>query len=264
MLKLEDIGKLINSILESEVLSRGMRFRLPAPVAVGGAEDPLWTEIKLLHPWMKTPQELLSGARSVVVFALPISDEAIRSNISGDEPSFEWLRDYVAANEILWNASCKLADYLKNSGYNSLPLRPTHDFDDVELRSSWSHRHAGYVCGLGTFGLNNLLITERGCAVRICTVITEAPIERSERPRHEYCLAKLGYSCDACLRRCPIGALNDWKSMKGKCYERLLSFSEKWPILGKADACGKCSVGIPCATQIPRLYENRNRKIVMI
>jgi len=251
MLKLE-IENLINSILEDEVKSRGIKFRLPAPVAIGGVEDPLWAELKLLHPWMKAPWELLDRARSVIVFALSMSDEAIRSNISGDEPSFEWLRDYVVANEILWNTSYKLAEYLKNLGYSSLPLRPTHDFDDTELRASWSHRHAGYVCGLGTFGLNNLLITERGCAVRICTVITEAPIERSERPRNEYCLAKLGYHCDSCIKRCPIGALNDWKSMKGKCYERLLSFAEKWPGLGKADACGKCSVGIPCATEIPK------------
>jgi len=137
MLKLE-IKKLINSFLEDEALNRGIKFRLPAPVAIGGAEDPLWAELKLLHPWMKAPRELLNEARSVIVFALPISDEAIRSNISGDEPSFEWLRDYVTANEILWNTSYKLAEYLKNLGYNSLPLRPTHDFDDAELRASWS------------------------------------------------------------------------------------------------------------------------------
>lgn len=33
--------------------------------------------------------------------------------------------------------------------------------------SEWSHRHAAYIAGLGIFGINNMLITNKGCVGRI-------------------------------------------------------------------------------------------------
>lgn len=250
MLKFNYIRDTLNSIIREEVSSSGIGFRLPAPVSTCNANSELWRKLKGTHPWMKTPTELLPEAVSVIVFALPLSIEAIESNVRGDYPSREWLRDYLVANKLLWNSSMKLASLLEEQGYGSLPMKPTHDFDSESLISSWSHRHAGLICGLGTFGLNNLLITPMGCAVRLCSVITEAPLEESPRPEFEYCLARRGIKCDACLRRCPVKALDDWSVGKRRCYERLNMIAEASDI-GFADACGKCSTGIPCATSIP-------------
>ncbi|MGB9630544.1 MAG: epoxyqueuosine reductase [Candidatus Methanodesulfokora sp.] len=253
MLACEQISTLLNSFLRDDVIKSRIAFRLPAPVAACSTDRSEWRELKSTHPWLKLPEEILAGARSVIVFALPLSHEAISSNISGEEPSFEWLREYVVANEIIWNSSSRLASYLRDLGYRSVPLRPTHDFDISSLRASWSHRHAGFVCGLGTFGLNNLLITEKGCAVRLGSVITEAEVEDSPRPSYEYCLARRGRSCNVCMRRCPVQALDDWSEGKRRCYERLISIASRWKdSLGLADACGKCSVGIPCALQVPK------------
>ncbi|MGY0287812.1 MAG: epoxyqueuosine reductase [Candidatus Methanodesulfokora washburnensis] len=248
MLRYEQISTLINSFLKEEISKYRIEFRLPAPVSTCSAGRETWWELKSVHPWLKLPKEILTNAQTVIVFALPLSHEAISSNILGDEPSPEWLRDYTAANEIIWSSSSRLSSYLIDLGYKSIPIRPTHDFDSDSLRASWSHRHAGFVCGLGTFGLNNLLITEKGCAVRLGSVITEAEVEESPRPPYEYCLAKRGKLCDACIKRCPIGALDDWSSGRRKCYDRLMSIASRKQL---ADACGKCSVGIPCALQIP-------------
>lgn len=257
MLSHSVLRDLVNRILEEEVTASGIPFRLPAPVASCNAGDRIWEELKGLHPWMKVPGELLPGARGAIVFALPMSSEAVLSNAKGEDPSFEWLRDYVAANEILWRVAVKLASILEDYGYRSLPMRPTHDFDGENLRASWSHRHAGFACGLGTFGLNNLLITAMGCAVRLNSVITEASVEEGPRPEFEYCLAKRGRGCDACSRNCPVGALEDWPLGKWKCYEKLMESAKRAVHIGYADACGKCSAGVPCSTGIP-LYEIRN------
>jgi len=256
VLRVETLKGLVNQLIGEEVAASGVPFRLPAPVASCSAENPLWHELRRSHPWMRLPQELLPGARGVIVFALPISSEAIRSNLDGDYPSHQWLRDYIVANDILWRVAVKLSSILEERGHRSLPMRPTHDFDEENLIASWSHRHAGYICGLGTFGLHNLLITEMGCAVRLNSLITDAIVEESPRPSFEYCLAKRGLRCDACLRRCPVGALDDWSSGKRRCYERLLEVANS-SSLGYADACGKCSTGVPCSTSIP-LYESRN------
>lgn len=250
MLSYGTLKDLLNRIIRDEVAASGIPFRLPAPVASCSAEDPLWRELKLSHPWMRLPEEVLPGARGVIVFALPVSLEAVMSNLKGEDPSLEWLRDYIAANEILWRTAVKLSSIFEDYGYRSLAMRPTHDFDEDELRASWSHRHAGFVCGLGTFGLNNLLITTMGCAVRLNSVITEASIEGGPKPELEYCLAKRGYECNACMRRCPVRALDNWPLRKRRCYEKLVNSAERAGIR-YADACGKCSTGVPCATRIP-------------
>ena len=45
--------------------------------------------------------------------------------------------------------------------------------DNISGSSSWSQKHAAYAAGLGTFGLNGELISKRGIAVRITSVIVE-------------------------------------------------------------------------------------------
>ena len=188
------------------------------------------------------------------MFTIPLSYDAVKSNSEHpEEPSIQWLREYLYTNKLIEEIAQYLSKVLKSMGYTSIGLKPTHDYNPSTLRSSWSHRHAGYICGLGTFGINNLLITSKGCAVRLGTIITEAKVEESERPRIEYCLEKRGIKCRRCIERCPIRALDYWGKGRFKCNERLMSIALKYKDIlgGYTDACGKCSTGIPCATSIP-------------
>ena len=57
--------------------------------------------------------------------------------------------------------------------------------------SNWSERHVAYTSGLGTFGLCGGLITERGQAVRLGSVVVRAQIPPTPRPYSDpfdYCL----------------------------------------------------------------------------
>jgi len=253
-ISLDEVRELINGLLEEEVLRSGIRFRLPAPVASRNTGDVLWSRLKSVHPWIKHPREILPAARSVIVFALPLSAEAVESNVEGEEPSIQWLKEYLVGNKIIEKVGRRVAEELRNWGFKSIAIMPTHNFDVRSLTASWSHRHAGYVCGLGTFGLNNMLITPKGCAVRLGTILTEAVVEETPRPISEYCLEKKGISCGICVRRCPVSAFSAWEgSGKFRCFSRLTEIAIRYykVLHGYADACGKCCAGLPCSLRIP-------------
>ena len=114
--------------------------------------------------------------------------------------------------------------------------------------SRFSERHAGFIAGLGTFGLCRGLITKSGMAVRLGSVITDAPLEPDKRPYndiYEYCAR-----CGACLRHCPAKAIT---FENGKDHPACSAFIDK--VLeaegGTYYGCGKCQVGVPCETSIP-------------
>ena len=69
----------------------------------------------------------------------------------------------------------------------------------------FSHRHAALLAGLGTFGVNNTLLTpEYGPRVRFGSVITAADL-----PPDPLLAENLCTRCMLCVRACPAGALDE-------------------------------------------------------
>ncbi|MCL6636108.1 MAG: epoxyqueuosine reductase, partial [Peptococcaceae bacterium] len=101
-------------------------------------------------------------------------------------------------------------------------------------------------CGLGTFGLHHMLITARGCAGRLGSLVLDFPVPPSPRPENHYCLFRREGKCLACVKNCPTGALTRAGLDKKKCYKRLLEVDAHYGDLGLCDVCGKCATG-PCA-----------------
>lgn len=63
--------------------------------------------------------------------------------------------------------------------------------DKEHIYSNWSQRHVGYIAGLGTFGLNNMLITDQGTCGRFYSLITNLPVEPDQPLQEERCLWKM-------------------------------------------------------------------------
>ncbi len=87
--------------------------------------------------------------------------------------------------------------------------------------SKWSERHAAYAAGLGTFGLCDGLITPKGKAHRVGSVVANLAVPSAKRPydnHHAYCLFFYNGSCNACRKRCPVGAITDEGHNKEKCW----------------------------------------------
>lgn len=91
-----------------------------------------------------------------------------------------------------------------------------------------SHRHVGWIAGLGTFGINNMLITDKGCAGRMGLVVTDIRLETAKCPIKEYCLGKYNGSCGFCVRCCVNGALAEEGFDRFACYDMCLENAGQW------------------------------------
>ena len=127
--------------------------------------------------------------------------------------------------------------------------------------SDWSQRHIAYAAGLGTFGLNNMLITKKGCCGRYSTLITNLDIKPDRPLEQELCLYKRKLKCQICVNNCPIGALTAEGYDRQKCYYLCKKNAEVYTDFGSSyltedgdkansdgsEVCGKCVTGSPCA-----------------
>ncbi len=225
-------------------------------VGYSSALNPLFKELKkVAHPNHLTPKEILGNAETVINFTIPLSLRAVNENIRGNIGSYQWAYEYAYTNVLINFLAREISQLLARKGFKGVPIAATWNWDEKTLFADWSHRHSAYISGLGKFGVNNLLITEMGTAVRLGTVITDAEITPSFFPTEEYCLSKRGIKCDICLKRCPVHAFENWGGEgKWKCYENCLKTDEKHRerIGYVVDCCGKCISDTPCATSIPK------------
>ncbi|MDR0881353.1 MAG: 4Fe-4S binding protein [Candidatus Adiutrix sp.] len=244
--------------------SAGMRLCEAPIVAVASADDPLFQELKqpgVIGSHFMEPALWQPGARSVISFFLPFTEQIILSNRADPGwPSPQWLHARIEGQAMVAETAGYLMDLLIQAGYPSVvPVSdqrfwrhssPEHIQEDGEkflgFTTNWSERHVGYVAGLGTFGLSAGLITARGMAGRIGSVVTTLKLEPTSRPysrRDEYCT-----QCGACIARCPVSAISEGGKDHVPC-GALIDKTRRdcYPRFG----CGKCQVAVPCEHEIP-------------
>ena len=221
-------------------------------VAYASADDPLFHTLKdVVSPSHAMPKDLLQDAQTVIAYFLPFKKSLTKTNSHGTHASREWALAYIETNRLIVDLNIHLAEILDNWGFQTMKLPPTHNFDTERLVSDWSHKHVAYIAGLGKFGLHHLLITEKGCCGRLGSLITSAPLAPTTRTAGEACLYKFNKTCLKCLKRCPVGALNEESFDRKGCYDLLLDNAKSFEGLGLADVCGKCSCIVPCSFHNP-------------
>jgi len=203
-----------------------------------------------------SPRELLLTARSVVVFFLPFKRELVRANRKGKRPCRDWGLAYVQTNDLIGRLAGALGDLLGEHGFQSGLTPATHNFNEVALMARWSHKHLGYLAGLGRFGAHRLLITPAGCAGRLGSLVTEA--ELGDHPvieTEEACLLKAGKECGECIEACPVQALEEGDFDRRRCWDRLKdnrrSLSDFSDLPETTHVCGKCAALMPCSFKNP-------------
>ena len=163
-----------------------------------------------------------------------------------------------------------LVDALEAQGIRAVAPSLSEDFQVNDVRagepfgSNWSERHVAYISGLGTFSLSKGIITEKGMAGRLISLVTDAalpPTPRAYTELYEYCIL-----CGACARRCPVGAIVTERGMEaGKAHRPCSDYQDEMarrfaPRYGcdtlrekyaPRFGCGKCQVGIPCEDKNP-------------
>ena len=221
-------------------------------VAFAATSDPLFQQIRSwTHPHHLFPEDLLPEAKTVVAYYLPFQPKVSISNENGLLASPEWGSTYLLTNQLITRINDFLVLTLRQSGYLAAYAGATHNFDESSLMSPWSHRHAAYIAGLGSFGLHNLLITAQGCCGRLGTLVTSAPAEATPRPEREACLYRYNGSCGLCVSRCVNGSLHFEDYDRHLCYTMCLKNAQALDSMGLADVCGKCTVQLPCSLTNP-------------
>ena len=268
----DEIRRFVLEEAGSRFPESGERYFDEPIVGFAAADDPLFTEYKsVIGDFHLTPLELAqsSGAgenwipRTVISWVLPISEATRQSNRSETVyPSRAWARTRSYGES--FNASLRrhLVSYLSQAGYHALApqLHPAwKEFSEtpVGAASSWSERHAAYAAGLGTFSLNDALITPGGIAIRLGSVITDLQVEVSLKPYPHYqsnCLFHREGSCGACIGRCPVGALSTSGHDKSICRDYVYGAIPK--AVGElfdvpSTGCGLCQTKVPCESGIP-------------
>lgn len=268
--KLEELFKTLpGNVIEGENALPGCEglVMYEAPLlGVASAEDPLFEKYKdpkvIGKPYM-TPEEWLPGAKTVISFFLPFTQEVKKANRGNpEETANEWLHARIEGQTFLAELCVALQDWLKENGIESVvpavdsrfaqTKRPFQKGEPSTLgfhfASTWSERHAAYASGLGTFSLTRAIITEKGMAGRFGSLIIDATIPADTRPYeglYDYCIR-----CGACIRNCPKNAISFEKGKDQlKCAPYVNGTKKTYaPRYG----CGKCQVGTPCESRIPK------------
>jgi len=246
-------------------------------------EDPLFKQYKkIIGKFHLTPREIFHltfGKRkppqklSVISWILPAYEDIRQSNRKEKKyPSMLWAH----ARDFGEQFNVKLRDHvvalLKKMGYRAVPPMNSPHWKRVRsprvgLASNWSERHAAYACGLGTFGLSDGLITPKGKAMRVGSVVTDLPLKASIKkyPHHRSnCLFFFNKTCMSCAGRCPAGAITAKGHDKDRCSEYSYGFirpAKKEEYGVKITGCGLCQTKVPCEYQIPKLIQKEYKQI---
>ena len=237
-------------IREMAALNRSDLFRTPL-VAFSSAHDKRYAELKeIVGEWHLRPDELLPEAKSVISYFVPFTKTVVSEPKNTEDAPPIWGEAYDIINSYFNHINETLSEYLSGLGFSSQSIPATHTYDPKELKSMWSHRSAAAIAGLGTFGANRLLITEKGSGGRFGALLTSAPLKVEQKPASVKCLYVKNGSCDLCHKICPVGALSHNGIERFVCHDELSKNGKILRARGnfeKADACGKCISVCPVA-----------------
>ncbi len=241
-------------------------------VKFADGDDPIFAEYKtIIAPTHLTPCEALAKAcskspedmpacLSVVSWILPITEKTRKSNRSETLiPTRLWAHTRWYGEKFNDALRRHLVEILTEMGYLAVApiLQPYFNryTNEKGLYSNWSERHIAYAAGHGTFSLSDGFITERGIAHRCGSVVTDLVLPASPRTTnnpYSNCLFYVDRSCNACIARCPAGAITENGHDKIKCYAYHddIGYLLKEYDVG-VTGCGLCQTKVPCEFRNP-------------
>jgi len=152
-----------------------------------------------------------------------------------DAPTKLYFHHYRTVNNFLDQAALKLSNYIQKKDYLAISIPASQILDWQNQRAHLSHKHIGYLAGLGWIGRNNLLVNNKlGSQFRLVSILTNMPL-KIDKPVKEDC-----GSCRLCIDSCPCGSIkenpSDFEHLR--CFEKLKEFQRQR--LVDQYICGVC------------------------
>lgn len=149
-------------------------------------------------PWLVTDE-----FPRAVVLSYPLLGGVLDTIV--DQPTHIYFHHYKQVNFCLDRAALAVGQVLENSGWRALVIAASQTLDVQDRTAHVSHRHLGWLAGLGWRGKNNLLVTRQsGARIRLVSILTDAPLVVGRPIEEEGCGA-----CRLCRDACPAGAIGD-------------------------------------------------------
>ncbi len=189
--------------LKQDLLDKCIQLDIPL---MGVASADRWSRAPF-QPWVPEdfhPRSIYPEVNSVVVIGLPISLPILETS-----PSIYYHEQYTTANNLLDQYAYRLSVMLTERGHPSIYV-PRDGYGHISVLKDnptafFSHRHAAYLAGLGSFGVSNMLLTKKyGPRVRFTSIFTTA-----ELPADPIMDEVLCTRCMQCVRMCPAKALQE-------------------------------------------------------
>jgi epoxyqueuosine reductase len=188
------------------------------------------------------------GFPSAISIGVALNPQVMSAITEG--PTAEYYTEYKKVNDFLDNLGQKTAEYLLDKGYKAKARPATFEEDKTNLAAKLPHKTAATRAGLGWIGKSNLLITKKyGSAIRLITVLTDAPLEAGKPVNESLCA-----HCTRCIEACPAKAHTgkNWEAGMPRealvdvfaCREKARSLSIK-SFGERVSVCGLCIVVCP-------------------
>ena len=182
--------------------------------------------------------------RSALVLAVPYGEQ-----LSADNYTEERFEQGIQAARIRLEAVVAETESVLRKHQVKYWIPPVAQENETELRALFSFKTAAAHAGIGWFGKNDVIITERyGPRVRLSTILIDEVFTYGQPITAGRCPDE----CTACYDICPCKALKNqqWSIEKDrseiidyqKCNRMRSAFIKK---LGRKNACGLCLAACP-------------------
>jgi len=168
---------------------------------VGFAPVSRWEEYQEVRPdfW---PTAIFPAARTVIVFGMGMPLPVVETT-----PSAIHMELYNTVNRELDGLGYHLGRYLNRKGIPAFSF-PRDGYGSIKVikdkpMAAFHHVNAAKYAGLGTIGVNNVLLTPQfGPRVRWISVLAGVDLRPDPMMENELCIR-----CLACVRCCPVDAI---------------------------------------------------------
>ena len=239
------------------------------------ADHPVFAQIAQIIPEHLIPYDFLPESMleknskrvglSVVSFSFCLNKKTVDENASAEfYPSHSW---YVSTNR--FNEFTSVFKRFIGNFFDQNKIRyvfPNSIKEKYRIirkngikYSTWSERHIAYACGLGSFGLHGSLITDKGCAHRLMSVIIDNSFynyNEPDQPWNKNCLSANNIKCGTCIKKCPVNSIQTTGRSIINCLKHESDENKEASkrLYGyEMEACGLCMSGVPCSTVNPML-----------
>lgn len=201
-------SKLIKEIITDKVKEMGVPILGFAPVnrwLKPPSHSP--NKFKEWIPEEFWPQSIFPGTKTVLVIGLPVELPIVET-----APSIHYHEHYNTVNRVLDIKAYEISNFINSLGHPSISI-PRDGYGNIEVLlkkplTFFSHKHAAYLAGIGTFGENNVLLTRKyGPRVRFTSIFSSLEIEGDPIIGDDLCV-----HCKDCVHHCPVNAINPMDS----------------------------------------------------